>query len=103
MLKDLSKTYNEDQTQLVTQDIDIQLPMSKPEYKSMLANIKDHAPAIRQASSNFYKSHSQMMSVTLDVTAITPIRSIKHSLAEIEKTKAALQESYFKMKKDEVK
>ena len=103
MLKDLSKNYNEDQTQLVTQDIDIQLPMSKPEYKSMLANIKDHAPAIRQASSNFYKSHSQMMSVTLDVTAITPIRSIKHSLAEIEKTKAALQESYFKMKKDEVK
>jgi hypothetical protein len=103
MLKDLSKTYKEDQTQLVTQDIDIQLPMSKPEYKSMLANIKDHAPAIRQASSNFYKSHSQMMNVTLDVTAITPIRSIKHSLAEIEKTKAALQESYFKMKKDEVK
>ena len=103
MLKDLSKTYNEDQTQLVTQDIDIQLPMSKPEYKSMLANIKDHAAAIRQASSNFYKSHSQMMSVTLDVTAITPIRSIKHSLAEIEKTKSALQESYFKMKKDEVK
>ena len=103
MLKDLSKNYNEDQTQLVTQDIDIQLPMSKPEYKSMLANIKDHAPAIRQASSNFYKSHSQMMSVTLDVTAITPIRSIKHSLAEIEKTKSALQESYFKMKKDEVK
>ncbi len=103
MLKDLSKNYNEDQTQLVTQDIDIQLPMSKPEYKSMLANIKDHAPAIQQASSNFYKSHSQMMSVTLDVTAITPIRSIKHSLAEIEKTKSALQESYFKMKKDEVK
>ena len=103
MLKDLSKNYNEDQTQLVPQDIDIQLPMSKPEYKSMLANIKDHAPAIRQASSNFYKSHSQMMSVTLDVTAITPIRSIKHSLAEIEKTKSALQESYFKMKKDEVK
>jgi hypothetical protein len=103
MLKDLSKTYNEDQTQLVTQDIDIKLPQAKPEYKSMLANIKEHAPAIRQASSNFYKSHSQMMSVTLDVTAITPIRSIKHSLAEIEKTKSALQESYFKMKKEEVK
>ena len=103
MLKDLSKNYNEDQTQLVTQDIDIQLPMSKPEYKSMLANIKEHAPAIQQASSNFYKSHSQMMSVTLDVTAITPIRSIKHSLAEIEKTKSALQQSYFKMKKEEIK
>ena len=44
-----------------------------------------------------------MMSVTLDVTAITPIRSIKHSLAEIEKTKSALREAYFKMKKEEVK
>ena len=91
------------ETHLVTQDIDIQLPAAKPEYKSMLANIAEKAPAIRQASSNFYKSHSQMMSVTLDVTAITPIRSIKHTLAEIEKTKSALQEGYFRMKKNEVK
>jgi hypothetical protein len=87
----------------ITPDINIQLPAAKPEYKSMLANIAEKAPAIAQASSNFYKSHSQMMSVTLDVTAITPIRSIKHSLAEIEKTKQALQEGYFKMKKEEVK
>lgn len=87
----------------ITPDINIQLPQAKPEYKSMLTNIQDKAPAIAQASSNFYKSHSQMMSVTLDVTAITPIRSIKHTLAEIEKTKQALQEGYFKMKKEEVK
>lgn len=87
----------------ITPDINIQLPSAKPEYKSMLANIREKAPAIAQASSNFYKSHSQMMSVTLDVTAITPIRSVKHSLAEIEKTKAALQDGYFKMKKEEVK
>ncbi len=85
------------------QDINIHLPAARPEYKSMLANIQEKSPAIAQASSNFYKSHSQMMSVTLDVTAITPIRSVKHSLAEIEKTKAALQEGYFRMKKDEVK
>ena len=91
------------ETHLVTQDIEIQLPSAKPEYKSMLANIQEKAPAIRQASSNFYKSHSQMMSVTLDVTAITPIRSVKHTLAEIEKTKSALQEGYFRMKKEEVK
>jgi hypothetical protein len=91
------------ETHLVTQDLNIQLPSAKPEYKSMLANIADKAPAIAQASSNFYKSHSQMMSVTLDVTAITPVRSIKHSLAEIEKTKSALQEGYFRMKKEEVK
>ena len=91
------------ETHLVTQDIEIQLPSAKPEYKSMLANIQEKAPAIRQASSNFYKSHSQMISVTLDVTAITPIRSVKHTLAEIEKTKSALQEGYFRMKKEEVK
>ena len=88
---------------LTTPDINIQLPSAKPEYKSMLANIAEKAPAIRQASSNFYKSHSQMMSVTLDVTAITPVRSVKHTLAEIEKTKSALQEGYFRMKKKEVK
>jgi hypothetical protein len=75
------------ETQLVVTDLNIQLPSAKPEYKSMLANIAEKAPAIAQASSNFYKSHSQMMSVTLDVTAITPVRSVKHSLAEIEKTK----------------
>jgi len=88
---------------LTTPDINIQLPSAKPEYKSMLANIAEKAPAIAQASSNFYKSHSQMMSVTLDVTAITPIRSVKHTLAEIDKTKEALQEGYFRMKKEEVK
>jgi hypothetical protein len=91
------------ETQLVATDLNIQLPSAKPEYKSMLANIADKAPAIAQASSNFYKSHSQMMSVTLDVTAITPIRSVKHTLAEIEKTKAALQEGYFSMKKKDIK
>jgi hypothetical protein len=90
-------------TALVVQDIAIQLPMAKPEYKSMLSNIAEKAPAIAQASSNFYKSHSQMMSVTLDVTAITPVRSVKHTLAEIEKTKSALQEGYFRMKKNDVK
>ena len=29
------------ETHLVTQDIDIQLPAAKPEYKSMLANIAE--------------------------------------------------------------
>ncbi len=88
MEKTMKDTIQE--TALATADLNIQLPSAKPEYKSMLANIQEKAPAIAQASSNFYKSHSQMMSVTLDVTAITPIRSVKHSLAEIEKTKSAL-------------
>jgi hypothetical protein len=99
MTEDLHHVKNE----IVVSDLKIQLPQSKPEYKNMLENIHEKSPAIAKASSNFYKSHSQMMSVTLDVTAITPIRSIKHTLAEIEKTKSALQESYFRMKKADVK
>jgi hypothetical protein len=39
------------------------------------------------------------MGVTLDVTAITPIRSIKHTLAEVDKTKGALQDAHINMQK----
>ena len=87
----------------ITTTLNEALPTAAPEYKSMLTNIAEKMPAVTQATSNFHKSHSQFMGVTLDVTAITPIRSIKHSLAEIEKTKSALRESYFRMRKEEVK
>lgn len=89
--------------QLAVTDLSTELSNLKPEYKAMLTNISEKSSAIARASSNFYKSHSQMMSVTLDVTAITPIRSVKHTLAEIEKTKAALEGAYFSMKKEMVK
>ena len=60
-------------------------PLVKKEYKQMLTNIRSTLPAIKKTSSNFYKSHSQFMGVMLDVTAITPVRSVKHTLAEIDK------------------
>ena len=88
---------------LVVKNIETALVDAKPEYKSMLTNIDKKMPEIQQASSNFYKSHSQFMGVTLDVTAITPIRSIKHTLAEIDKTKSALQEAHINMQKKAVK
>ena len=76
-------------------------PLVKKEYKQMLTNINTNLPAIKQSSSNFYKSHSQFMGVMLDVTAITPIRSVKHTLAELDKTRMALEEAQLKlMKKD---
>lgn len=89
-------------TALVAQNIAVQLPDVKPEYKSMLTNIAEKAPAVAQATSNFHKSHSQFMGVTLDVTAITPVRSIKHTLAEIDRTRSALQEAYINMRKKQV-
>ena len=57
------------------------------EYKGMLTHIEETLPAtIETACDNFYKSHSQMMTVTLDITDLTLVRSIKHTLAAIERT-----------------
>ena len=90
-------------TSLVVQELRANLPADvKPEYRNMLANLQEKMPAVAEATSNFHKSHSQFMGVTLDVTAITPIRSIKHTLAEVDRTRAALQEAYISMRKKEV-
>ena len=77
-------------------------PLVKEEYKGMLKNISTNLPAIKKSSSNFYKSHSQFMGGMLDVTAITPIRSIKHTLAELDKTRMALEEAHLKMMKKDI-
>ena len=77
-------------------------PLVKKEYKQMLTNINSSLPAIKKSSSNFYKSHSQFMGVMLDVTAITPIRSVQHTLAELDKTRMALEEAQLKMMKKDI-
>ena len=84
---------------LIINSMNTALTVQKPEYNLMLKNIQDRLPAVQKDTSNFHKSHSQFMSVTLDVTAITPIRSIKHTLAEIDRTKSALQEAYIGLRK----
>ena len=84
---------------LILGNMNTALEVKKPEYNLMLKNIQDRLPAVQKDTSNFHKSHSQFMSVTLDVTAITPIRSIKHTLAEIDHTKSALQEAYINLRK----
>ena len=59
---------------LILNNMNTALTVTKPEYNVMLKNIQDRLPAVQKDTSNFHKSHSQFMSVTLDVTAITPIR-----------------------------
>ena len=88
---------------LIIKDMESTLPVTKPEYNLMLQNIQSKMPAVTRDTSNFHKSHSQFMQVTLDVTAITPIRSVKHTLAEIDRTRNALQEAYISMRKKKVK
>ena len=87
---------------LIISNMQTAIEVKKPEYNLMLKNIQDRLPAVHRDTSNFHKSHSQFMQVTLDVTAITPIRSIKHTLAEIDRTRAALQEAYVNMRKKQV-
>ena len=84
---------------LILGNMNTALAVTKPEYNLMLKNIQDRMPAVAKDTSNFHKSHSQFMQVTLDVTAITPIRSIKHTLAEIDRTRSALQEAYIGLRK----
>lgn len=89
-------------TDLILSSMNTALAATKPEYTVMLQNIQDRMPAVTHDTSNFHKSHSQFMQVTLDVTAITPIRSIKHTLAEIDRTRSALQEAYIGLRKKQV-
>lgn len=72
------------------------------EYTPMLENIKTNLPAVRRTSENFYKSHSQYMNATVDITDLTPLHSIKHILARIERKKSALAEAQLKRKKAEI-
>lgn len=87
---------------LTIQNISTSLTTVKPEYGVMLNNIDSKLPAVMKTATNFFKGHSQFMNVTLDVTTLTPLRSIYQSLAEIEQTRAALQENHFKLKKAEI-
>lgn len=78
------------------------LPEPLKDYEGMLQNISEMEAEIVESSENFYKSHSQFMGVTLDITAITPLRSIMHTLAEIDQAKSALKSAFFRHRKNEV-
>ena len=99
MIDSPHKQENPLSNDLILGNMNTALAIKKPEYSLMLKNIQDRMPAVERDTSNFHKSHSQFMTVTLEVTAITPIRSIKHTLAEIDRTRSALQEAYIGLRK----
>jgi hypothetical protein len=72
------------------------------EYLNMVKNIQTTLPLANVSASNFYKTHSQFHNGFLDINEITPINSLKHILARIERKKAALSEAYFKRKKSQI-
>lgn len=73
-----------------------------PEYKGMIEHINDKMPAIRKSSENFYKSASQYKNVTLDVTDLTPMGSLKHILAVLDRTRMALEEAHISLRRKQI-
>jgi len=74
-----------------------------PEYNEMIDNIQSTLPSVLSTTDNFYKSHSQYMNITVDVSDLTSLHSIKHLLARIDQKKEAIATSQIKRKKDEIK
>jgi hypothetical protein len=74
-----------------------------PEYKEMIEYINSKLPAIKKDTSNFYKADSQFKNVTLDVTELTPMGSLKHILAVIDQIRLALEEAYISLKRKQIK
>lgn len=72
------------------------------QYQTMLEKISIGFPVIERATKNFNKSQSQFMDNMLTVTQPTPLRSARQILAEINKSKMALDEAYFSIRKKQV-
>jgi len=72
------------------------------QYQTMLEKISAGFPVIEKATKNFNKSQSQFMDNMLTVTQPTPLRSARQILAEINKSKMALDEAYFSIRKKQV-
>jgi len=73
------------------------------EYSGMLDNIQEKLPAVQATTENFYKSHSQYMNSTVDITDVTPLHCIHHILARIERKKSALADAQIKRRKQDIK
>ena len=73
------------------------------QYKPMLDIISNASPEITRATGLFCKSQSQFMDNMMTVSHLTPIRNLRQILAEIEQTKLALGEAYYKIEKKKLK
>lgn len=87
--------------EIALQEVSNELAIT-PEYKGMLEHINANLPAISRDSQNFYKSASQFKNVTLDVTDLTPMGSLKHILAVIDRTRMALEEAHISVKRKQI-
>lgn len=71
-------------------------------YRQMLQNITENYPALDRDTRNFRKTQSQFMDFCFTVSQPTELRSLRQMLAEIEKSKQALDEAFFGLRKKQV-
>jgi hypothetical protein len=62
-------------------------------YEQMIEKVTDLLPRIDASNESFYKSDSQIKTVSLNVTDLTDVGAAKHILARIERKREALKES----------
>jgi hypothetical protein len=77
-------------------------PNLPTQYQAMLESVSGFFPAIAKATRNFNKSQSQFMNNMLTLSQPTELRSLRQILAEVNKSKMALDEAYFNIRKKQV-
>jgi hypothetical protein len=100
-MSELTKSNERQFMEIALQEVSNELAIT-PEYKGMLEHINTNLPAISKDSENFYKSASQFKNVTLDVTELTPMGSLKHILAVINQTRMALEEAHISVRRKQI-
>lgn len=84
---------------LITSDLACNLPKT---YATMIERINTALPLIEQNSAIFHKSKSQYSNATIDNTALTPMRALYQVLADITRTRRALEEAFLATRKKQV-
>lgn len=100
-MTEIQKSNERQFMEIALQEVSNELAIT-PEYKGMLEHINANLPAISRDSENFYKSASQFKNVTLDVTDLTPMGSLKHILAVIDRTRMALEEAHIAVRRKQI-
>jgi hypothetical protein len=84
-------------------DLDPLVALQKPEYQEMLAVVNKSALEIQRTTQIFNKTQSQFMDNMLTVSHLTPFRNLRQVLAEMTRTRSALNEAYFNLKLKKIK
>ena len=78
-------------------DLDPLVALQKPEYQEMLTVINKSTLEIQKTTQIFNKTQSQFMDNMLTVSHLTPFRNLRQVLAEMTRTRSALNEAYFNL------